>query len=133
MRKAHYTVWWSDEDEAWLATEVGRPSGTVHGETPEDALSEAIEIAEEWDAAGFPGRMSEEWDAEAVRNLRRSLSMTQREFAGLLNISLSTVRSWEQGQRIPAGPTTRLLDMVQAAPGIARQMSGASEIIPEVA
>lgn len=133
MKEAHFSVWWSDEDETWLATEIGRPSGTVHGETPERALREAIEVAEEWDAAGFPVTTSSEWDAGAVRDLRRSLAMTQRELAALLNVSLSTVRAWEQGQRIPAGPTTRLLDLVKAAPGIARQMQQRSGEIAGVA
>ena len=103
----------------YLATETGRPAGIVHGNTPVEALQEAIEVAEEWEEAGFTRNVGEEWTPDRVRDLRRSLNMTQREFAHLLNVSLSTVRSWEQGQRVPFGPTTRLLDLVEAAPGLA--------------
>lgn len=121
MRRPSYAVWWSPDDDAYLATETGRPAGTVHGSTPTEALQEAIEVAREWDDAGFTAFAAEDWSAERIRDLRRSLALTQREFAQLLNVSLSTVRSWEQGQRVPVGPTTRLLDLVMAAPGLARR------------
>jgi len=132
VKHGHSSVWWSDEDDVWLATEIGRPGGTVHGATPDAALREAMDVAEEWEAAGYPITSTNDWDAGAVRDLRRSLAMTQREFAALLNISLSTARSWEQGQRIPSGPTTRLLDFVKAAPGLARQMHQTSDPVVEV-
>lgn len=127
MKNVQYSVWWSGEDEAWLATEIGRPGGTVHGDTPEEALREAIEVASEWDEAGLPLTSADIWDADAVRDLRRSLAMTQREFAELLNISLSTVSAWEQGQRVPTGPTMRLLDFVKATPGLARRFGAPAE------
>lgn len=121
MKHPNYAVWWSAGDDAYLATETGHPAGTVHGSTPEEALREAIEVAAEWTDAGFTSDEIAEWTPERVRDLRRALSMTQREFAHLLNVSLSTVRSWEQGQRVPVGPTTRLLDLVAAAPGLAQK------------
>lgn len=121
-----YGVWWSDEDRAWLATETGLPAGTIHGETPEEALRNAIEVANEWRDAGFTAAGAHEpWTPVAVRALRRSLDLSQQEFAALLNVALATVRGWEQGARQPAGPSIRLLDMVAAAPGIARKWSPA--------
>ena len=122
MRPPNYAIWWSPEDDAWLATEIGREAGTIHGSTPGEALQEAIAIAHEWDDAGYPSDGPvHEWTPKTIRELRYNLSMSQREFARLLNVSVSTVRSWEQGLREPAGPTIRLLDFVQAAPGIARR------------
>lgn len=119
-----YSVWWSDEDQAWLATETGLPAGTIHGETPEAALRNAIEVADEWRDAGFAADGAHQpWTPDAVRALRHSLDLSQQEFAALLNVAVATVRGWEQGQRQPAGPTIRLLDMVAAAPGIARKWS----------
>lgn len=121
-----YAIWWSDDDQAWLATETGRPAGTIHGSTPEEALHNAIEVAREWRDAGFTTVGAHEpWTPEAVRALRRSLDLSQPEFASLLNVAVATVRGWEQGQRQPAGPSVRLLDMVAAAPGIARRWSPA--------
>jgi hypothetical protein len=45
--------------------------------------------------------------------------MMQRTFAHLLNGSSPTERPWEQEQRVPVGPTPRLLGPVEAAPGLA--------------
>lgn len=121
MKHPNYAIWWSAEDESYLATEVGRQAATVHADTPTEALREAIDVANEWDDAGFTAERQAGWPSDRVRDLRRSLSLTQNEFAGLLNVSISTVRSWEQGQRVPTGPTTRLLDFVESAPGLARR------------
>jgi len=89
-------------------------------------LRNAIEVADDWHDAGFTAAgVHEPWTADAVRALRRSLDLSQPEFAALLNVAVATVRGWEQGQRQPAGPSVRLLDMVAAAPGIARKWSPA--------
>jgi DNA-binding transcriptional regulator YiaG len=64
-----------------------------HGNTPVEALQEAIEVAGEWEAAGFARLAGEKWTPSRVPDLRRSLSMTQRELAHLLNVSLSAVHS----------------------------------------
>lgn len=129
MRHHNYAVWWSPDDQAYLATESGLPAGTIHGATPVDALTQAIAVADEWHEAGYvahePGTP---WNARGVRALRRSLDLSQDEFARLLNVSLATVRAWEQGKREPAGPSIRLLDLVAAAPGIARQWQHASAL-----
>jgi len=51
------------------------------------------------------------YDANQIRELRRRLNVSQPVFAGMLNVSGSTVRAWEQGQRQPDGPTLRLLEV----------------------
>ena len=53
--------------------------------------------------------------------LRKFLRMTQNEFAIALGISVSTLRSWEQGTRWPEGPAIALLSIAAAHPRIIRQ------------
>ena len=53
---------------------------------------------------------------ERSRRVRRRLNVSQREFAELLNVSVGTVRSWEQGLRTPDGAAQRLLDIAERQP-----------------
>ena len=55
---------------------------------------------------------------ERVRWLRRRLDVSQREFADMLNVSVGTVRSWEQGLRTPDGASVRLLDIAEHQPEV---------------
>jgi putative transcriptional regulator len=45
--------------------------------------------------------------------------MTQRDFAARINVSVDTVRHWEQGKRLPEGPAKALLRILDKAPEIA--------------
>lgn len=51
-----------------------------------------------------------------VRQLRRSLGLTQSEFAAKFCISLGTLRHWERGDRKPHGPALALLHVVAKEP-----------------
>jgi DNA-binding transcriptional regulator YiaG len=51
-----------------------------------------------------------------IREIRDSLDVSQAVFADLLNVSRSTVRAWEQGQRSPDGPSLRLLEVAADRP-----------------
>lgn len=53
--------------------------------------------------------------------LRKFLRMTQEEFALALGISVSTLRSWEQGTRWPEGPAIALISIAASHPRIIRQ------------
>jgi len=57
-----------------------------------------------------------QYSAAQIRSLRKDLGLSQPVFAGMLNVSGSTVRAWEQGQRQPEGPTLRLLEVVERHP-----------------
>ncbi len=46
---------------------------------------------------------------EAVKKIRKQLGLTQKEFAGLLNISVPTVERWEKSQNKINGLITLLL------------------------
>jgi len=57
----------------------------------------------------------EEPDAKTIR---AKLSLTQSEFATLLNISVNTLRNWEQGRRTPEGPAKVLLNIANLHPEV---------------
>ena len=54
--------------------------------------------------------------AEEIQNIRKTLRLSQSVFAKLLNVSLSSVRQWEQGIRTPSGSTMVLLELLQREP-----------------
>jgi putative transcriptional regulator len=51
-----------------------------------------------------------------VRAIRTKLGMTQEEFAGQFGFSVNTLRHWEQGKRVPEGPTRAYLLVIDRAP-----------------
>ena len=62
-------------------------------------------------------------DAEAVldaakfaRRVRWRLGFSQAEFAKRIDVSLDTIRNWEQGKRSPTGAAKALLRVLDKAP-----------------
>ena len=53
---------------------------------------------------------------EEISHIRKRLKVSQSVFAKLLNVSLSSVRQWEQGLRKPSGSTIILLELLQKEP-----------------
>jgi DNA-binding transcriptional regulator YiaG len=49
---------------------------------------------------------------EEIKKLRKTSGVTQLELAKLVGVSLSCVRSWEQGQRNCPGPMWRLIKIM---------------------
>lgn len=58
------------------------------------------------------------YNASRVQKLREALGLSQPVFAKALNVSVATVRGWEQGARIPDGPSRRLLDLAERHPKV---------------
>jgi len=56
------------------------------------------------------------YGASRVRRLRARLGLSQPLFARTLNVSVATVRGWEQGARVPDGPSRRLLELAERYP-----------------
>jgi putative transcriptional regulator len=52
------------------------------------------------------------------KDIRSKLSLTQEKFAALMNISVHTLRNWEQGRRHPEGPARVLLNVVNNHPEV---------------
>jgi len=44
-----------------------------------------------------------------LKAIRTKLDMTQEKFAGRFGFSVNTLRHWEQGRRVPEGPTPAYL------------------------
>ena len=53
--------------------------------------------------------------------LRRFTKLSQKEFARALEISVHTLRNWEQGRRQPEGPAIALLKIAARHPQIVRK------------
>jgi len=51
-----------------------------------------------------------------VRAIRGRLGLTQQEFAIRFGFSVNTVRHWEQGRRVPEGPTRAYLMVIDREP-----------------
>jgi putative transcriptional regulator len=57
---------------------------------------------------------------EDIAALRRFTKLSQKEFAHALEISVHTLRNWEQGRRQPEGPAIALLKIAARHPQIVR-------------
>ena len=51
--------------------------------------------------------------AEDIKNIRKSLSMSQREFADFVGVSKPTVERWETAGKAINGPMAMLVDMLR--------------------
>jgi|SRR5450631_2321453 putative transcriptional regulator len=73
------------------------------GESMIRGLKDALAIAEGTARKGaYVVHIPAEIDVRAIRS---RLGMTQQEFAVSFGFSVNTVRHWEQGRRVPEGPT----------------------------
>ena len=54
-----------------------------------------------------------EFTADEIRSLRKQEEVSQTVFAHYLNVSPDSVRKWEQGIKHPAGPSLKLLSLVE--------------------
>ncbi|MGB5548757.1 MAG: helix-turn-helix domain-containing protein [Polyangiales bacterium] len=59
-----------------------------------------------------------------IAALRRFTKLTQKEFARALEISVHTLRNWEQGRRQPEGPAIAILKIAARHPNIVRRAAG---------
>jgi DNA-binding transcriptional regulator YiaG len=67
-------------------------------------------------------RSAKAWEAKSeVAKVRHSLGLTQGDFAGLLGIGLSTLRSWEQNKREPSGAARMLITIALKHPEVLQE------------
>jgi len=57
------------------------------------------------------------------KTIRTKLKLTQNQFANFMNISVHTLRNWEQGRREPEGPAKVLLNIVNYHPEVMKEMA----------
>jgi len=56
------------------------------------------------------------------RDYSTIFNLTQNEFAKLLNISVATLRNWEQDRRRPEGPARVLLNVANSHPDVLMEL-----------
>lgn len=136
-RRYTYEVWWSEEDQVFLARAEELIGVQSHGDTAEEALEMATEAA-----AGMllvlnelrrpipePAGARRPIDArdirfvepppltkEQVQHARTQLGVSQVVFAQVLGVDPGTVRSWEQGTRNVSGAARRLIEAITIHP-----------------
>lgn len=57
--------------------------------------------------------------ATEIKSIRKSLGLTQVEFAARLGVNQAAVCHWEKGIRRPSGPAAMLIKMLEK-PGISK-------------
>ncbi|RLC97684.1 MAG: transcriptional regulator [Chloroflexi bacterium] len=62
-----------------------------------------------------PGRVFE-FSPLDIKAIRERLNKSQREFALMIGVSVSTLQNWEQGRRKPKGPARALLTVAAKNP-----------------
>jgi putative transcriptional regulator len=105
----------------------------VRGENFGELLIQSLEEAVEVEKGGLqPARVGRRkvtarqvrvsppprYTAARIARVRHNLGASQPVFAGMLNVSASTVRAWERGAREPDGPTLRLLEVAETHPEV---------------
>ncbi len=75
-------------------------------------LNEAVAFSE----GNCPKAVVHEFSPVDVKRVRSNLGMSQNEFASAFGISVSTLRHWERGDRVPHGPALVLLNIVEKEP-----------------
>jgi len=86
-----------------------------------DAGAELLEAVEQM-KGGKSGRTYTEAQLLAI-SARKSVNLTQREFAKLLDVSIDTIQDWEQGRRSPRGAAKTLLKIAQNHPEMLEQLA----------
>jgi DNA-binding transcriptional regulator YiaG len=134
---------WSPEDNAFIVSFPDAPDVKTHGATRVEAAEMGEDAIISWLTAmidaGLPvpppspysGSVTVEapppFDADRIQELRRTFNVSQRVFAEMLNVSLATVRAWEQGVRTPDGAAARLLGIAERHPETILEATSLSE------
>jgi putative transcriptional regulator len=80
-------------------------------------LIESLKQAAEHARGGkVPGMRITKVALPDVKAIRRSLRMSQDEFATVYRIPLATLKNWEQGRRQPDAPAAAYLRAIQRRP-----------------
>jgi len=82
--------------------DADRVDATTEADIARHIAEDAAEAAQ--DAARF------------ARKVRKRLGLTQQELAERINVSLDTIRNWEQGKRVPTGAAKALLKILDRSP-----------------
>jgi len=53
---------------------------------------------------------------DKIKNIRKTINVTQMVFAQLLNVSVASISKWESGTQKPTGSTQVLLELLSQSP-----------------
>lgn len=93
-------------------------------------MTDIRELTDEQLARAIPARLRKRLmkgrfeSGEDIVALRKFVGLTQVEFARAIEISVYTLRNWEQGRRRPEGPAIALLRIAARHPRIIRENLG---------
>jgi predicted RNase H-like HicB family nuclease/DNA-binding XRE family transcriptional regulator len=122
-------IQWSPEQNIYMTLVPEFPRLKTHGDTQEEALWMGVEATALWITSlresgqpipqpRFFYLQPRIYSAADIREIRSRLGVSQDRFAKMLNVSISTVRAWEQELRQPEGPTLRLLELADRHPEV---------------
>jgi DNA-binding transcriptional regulator YiaG len=130
-RRYAMQIEWSPEDQVFVVSFPDAPGVMTHGATREEAATMGEDAIISWLTALRDAHLPVpspspttsvshlspgSFRPDQIRAIRRQLAASQRTFADLLNVSVATVRAWEQGARTPDGAATRLLRVIERHP-----------------
>jgi len=104
----------SDIDEAALMREFGnRPMPSEEEINRHAVEDDSVTTEADWAKAVvvYPPPT-----AERVRALRQRLGLSQSQFALKFGFGIDTLQQYEQGRRVPSGPASSLLRVIEAEP-----------------
>ena len=81
-----------------------------------DSIKQGLDEAVAFSKGKAPKAVIHEFTPKDVKNIRAKVGMSQTEFASAFGISVSTLRHWERGDRVPHGPALVLLNVVEKEP-----------------
>lgn len=90
-------------------------------------MTSTPEISEAQFSSAIPASLRERLMQGSIESgkdiaaLRRFVGLSQCQFAQALEISVHTLRNWEQGRRKPEGPAIALLKIAARHPSIVRE------------
>ena len=84
-----------------------------------EAAGEALAIARgDVDASTYGVHIPAAIDTRAIR---KTLKLTQQQFATRYQIPVATLRDWEQGRRMPDAPARALIAAIREEPEVIRR------------
>ena len=103
----------NERSAAFRKIEAGLKEAIAHAQGKKKLTVREVELPDP------PQPMS----SQQIVDLRTSvLGVSQQVFAKMVNASLQTVHSWEQGRVRPSGPALRFLRVIEKRPKVLREL-----------
>jgi len=83
-----------------------------------NSIEQGLEEAVEFSKGQASKAVVHKFSPIDVKNIRAKMDMSQTEFASAFGISVSTLRHWERGDRVPHGPALVLLNVLKKEPQV---------------